>query len=359
MPYTISDPEDIRRFIINNVGEHPRNITRITADHFGITPGAAVKHVNKLVDVGQLRATGKTKARGYTLTTLVSQFASIAVTPDLEENVTWQEWLLPYLANVEQNVRTICQHGFTEMVNNVVSHSGANTMEVHVKRTAARISMWVVDDGVGIFQRITQDLGLADPRHALLELSKGKLTSDPDHHSGEGIFFTSRMFDDFSIRAGELFYWKQLTDDGWLLEAQDAEPFVGTRVVMEISPDTNRTTTEVFEEYTSAGEDNFRFSKTHVPLALAKYPQEELMSRSQARRVLARFERFSEVLLDFHGIEIIGQGFADEIFRVFRREHPEIRVIWGRTTEKVDRMISRAVAAAIESESANGPRQPS
>ena len=204
MPSTISDPEDIRRFIINNVGEHPRNITRITADHFGITPGAAVKHVNKLVDVGQLRATGKTKARGYTLTTLVSQFASIAVTPDLEENVTWQEWLLPYLANVEQNVRTICQHGFTEMVNNVVSHSGANTMEVHVKRTAARISMWVVDDGVGIFQRITQDLGLADPRHALLELSKGKLTSDPDHHSGEGIFFTSRMFDDFSIRAGEL-----------------------------------------------------------------------------------------------------------------------------------------------------------
>ena len=83
------------------------------------------------------------------------------------------------------------------------------------------------------------------------------------------------------------------------------------------------------------------------------------MSRSQARRVLTRFERFSEVLLDFHGIEIIGQGFADEIFRVFRREHPEIRVIWGRTTEKVERMISRAVAAATESESANGPRQPS
>ena len=348
--------EAIRRFIVNNVGEHPKTITRVTAEHFGITAGTAVKHVNKLVDAGQLRATGKTKAREYTLTTLVRQLTNLAVTPQLEEDVAYKDLVLPYLGNVAQNVRRICEHGFTEMANNVVSHSGASTMAVHVERNAARISIWVVDDGVGVFQKIQQDLGFKDPRHALLELSKGKVTTDPENHSGEGIFFTSRMFDDFSIRSGELFYSRQLQGDDWLIESEVIGSHKGTRVVMEITPDSQRTTKQVFDEFT-AEEDDFSFSRTHVPVALAKYPQEELTSRSQARRVLARFERFSEVLLDFQGVDIIGQGFADEIFRVFRRTHPEIRVLWIRAVEEVEWMIYRAMTAATEEGIPNEPAQ--
>jgi hypothetical protein len=48
-----------------------------------------------------------------------------------------------------------------------------------------------------------------------------------------------------------------------------------------------------------------------------QYEGESLMSRSQARRLMNRFDRFSEVVLDFTGVNFIGQGFADEIFRVF------------------------------------------
>ena len=36
---------------------------------------------------------------------------------------------------------------------------------------------------------------------AMLELSKGKLTSAPDRHSGRGLFFTSRLADVFDLHA--------------------------------------------------------------------------------------------------------------------------------------------------------------
>ena len=37
-----------------------------------------------------------------------------------------------------------------------------------------------------------------------------------------------------------------------------------------------------------------------------------LVARSQAKRLLERFDRFEEVVLDFDGVRQVGQGFADE-----------------------------------------------
>jgi hypothetical protein len=74
------------------------------------------------------------------------------------------------------------------------------------------------------------------------------------------------------------------------------------------------------------------------------------MSRSQARRVLVRFERFKEVFLDFSGIESIGQAFADEIFRVYAGDHPKLKLIAANANEQVNHMIGRAIAAAKSSE---------
>jgi hypothetical protein len=49
-----------------------------------------------------------------------------------------------------------------------------------------------------------------------------------------------------------------------------------------------------------------------------------LISRSQAKRVLARVELFRTVLFDFSRVSSIGQAFADEMFRVFAHTHPGI-----------------------------------
>ena len=42
------------------------------------------------------------------------------------------------------------------------------------------------------------------------------------------------------------------------------------------------------------------------------------VARSHARRVLKDAEGYKELVIDFRGIEFMGRGFADEVFRVFQ-----------------------------------------
>jgi hypothetical protein len=112
---------------------------------------------------------------------------------------------------------------------------------------------------------------------------------------------------------------------------------------MRLANDSARTLREVFDAYTDPEE--YTFDKTVVPLRLAQYEGENLVSRSQAKRVAHRFERFKRVDLDFTGITEIGQAFADEMFRVFAAAHPQIRITPLNTTPAVAQMIKRAVAA--------------
>lgn len=334
-----STPAEVRQFILDNVTEHPRDIVRVTVDRFGITRQRVNQHLRTLVKDGQIQSDGNTRAKTYQLTPLVTHVDEIAITPGLEEHVTWRDFVAPYVRDLPSNVIEICQYGFTEMVNNVLSHSNANTLRVAVARDPVRITLTVDDNGIGVFRRIQEAFGYDDSRQALLELSKGKVTSDPDRHTGEGIFFTSKMFDEFSIYSGSLFYTKLRTDSDWLIEVRDTSSYNGTLVMMKIRIASRQTMKEVFDQYASG--DDFDFSKTHVPILLAKYDQEQLISRSQARRVLARFDRFKEVILDFQGVELVGQAFADEIFRVYRTENPQIEIIVANAVPTVQETINR------------------
>ena len=116
--------------------------------------------------------------------------------------------------------------------------------------------------------------------------------------------------------------------------------FQGTYVRISINIRTTTTPQSIFEKFTyETEEEEYGFARTHVPLSLAVYGPEGLISRSQAKRVLQSFERFKEVVLDFTGIDSIGQPFADEIFRVFRNAHLEIEVVPIGANPAVLRMI--------------------
>ncbi|MDP2657397.1 MAG: STAS-like domain-containing protein, partial [Candidatus Deferrimicrobium sp.] len=243
----------------------------------------------------------------------------------LEEDRFWRQEVVPLLTGYRENVFKIWQYGFTEMVNNAIDHSGGTRVTVTVETTAATTTLWIADDGVGIFRKIQAELGLEDERHAILELAKGKLTTDPKRHTGEGIFFTSRMFDDYVILSGGVYFsHKTGEEEDWILERE--RPGEGTTVVMSLRNRSDRTVKQIFEKYTASPKD-FGFNRTIVPVRLAKHGAEQLVSRSQAKRLLARFERFKVVILDFAGIDEIGQAFADEIFRVYSLQHPEVRIV--------------------------------
>ena len=204
--------------------------------------------------------------------------------------------------------------------------------------------MLIRDDGVGIFWKIQRQLGLLDERHAIFELSKGKLTTDPTNHTGEGIFFTSRMFDSFEILSGGSFFSHEHGKPrDWLLKSKSERR--GTMVLMRLNNHTSRTTRKVFGAYVS-GED-FDFTKTVVPVDLARYENDKLISRSQAKRVLARVELFKTVVFDFKSVDYIGQAFADEIFRVFANAHPDIELHAINANSEVKRMIARARSGTV------------
>jgi len=322
-----------------NVREHPKDITNITSQEFGITRQAVLRHIRKLVDNGVLVVNGKTRDRHYELKPFAQEIFEFKINSDLREDIVWRKYVFPLLTGLESNVLEICSYGVTEMVNNVIDHSDGDKLSVNVTFAIDLIDILVIDDGIGIFQKLSSELNLDDNIHAILELTKGKLTTDPEHHTGEGIFFTSRSFDRFVITSGNLYFSHKEESGDWLLEEQE-NITQGTVIRMQINPLSNRKLLDVFNKYAS-GED-FGFTKTHIPVALARYGDENLISRSQAKRLLARFDKFQEIILDFDRVDSIGQAFADEIFRVFQKQHPDIHLSTIRASANVQKMIKRA-----------------
>jgi anti-sigma regulatory factor (Ser/Thr protein kinase) len=315
--------EEVRSYILRNIRK-PGLAAKIS-EKFGITRQAANRHLRQLVIEGAIRASGKTQSREYRLANTTKQDFEYAIVPDLDEDLVWRVDIRPLLANLPQNVIEIWHWAFTEMFNNAIDHSEGKSIAVEIKKTAIDAQIMIVDNGVGIFKKLKKRFDLEDERQALLELSKGKLTTDPKKHSGQGIFFTSRMVDSFRIFSGETYFTHDnKSDDDWFLDASEISN-TGTGVVLSVSNHTSRTTKKILSQFSVDG--SYGFNKTIVPVELARYGTDQLVSRSQAKRVLARVDQFSQVLLNFTGVDEIGQAFADEIFRVFASEHPDIEIL--------------------------------
>jgi len=333
--------EEIREFIVEHVDDHPSDIGKVASAKFRISRQAVNKHLQKLVQEGCLSEKGETRARAYRLAPISTWSKTYPLGAELKEDIAWSNDVRPALGQLPENVMHIWQTVFTEMFNNAIDHSGGTRIHVGVHRTAKNTEMFVIDDGVGIFKKIQTALGLLDERHAVLELSKGKFTTDPANHSGEGIFFASRMVDYFGIVSGGVYFSHDFGEpEDWILERDELEP--GTSVRMKLSNHTARTARKIYDQYASG--DDFGFNKTVVPVRLAQYGDDKLVSRSQAKRVLTRVELFKVVMFDFKGVDSVGQAFADEIFRVFAAQHPGVELVAVNATRAVKDMISRARA---------------
>ncbi|OPY71011.1 MAG: hypothetical protein A4E57_00012 [Syntrophorhabdaceae bacterium PtaU1.Bin034] len=328
--------EEIRQFILQNVENHPGDIVALTIQKFKLTRQAVYRHIKHLTDQ---KALIRSKTGHYELCAKEEWRAEFRISDNPHEDVIWRNEIQKRLGPLPDNAMSIWQYSFTEMFNNVVDHSGSETVFIRITKTASSTEINIADRGIGIFNKISEALNLLDERHAVLELTKGKLTTDPERHTGEGIFFTSRTLDTFGILSGEVFLSHKYGDDeDWILQNQ--KPSEGTWISMKLSNNTSRTTKQVFDRFTSG--DTFGFTKTVVPVRMAQYGDDKLVSRSQAKRLLERIDRFKLVIFDFKEVEMIGQAFADEVFRVFANQHPQIEIVAINTNEEVKRMIDKA-----------------
>lgn len=328
------------------VDAHPRDLVRTVAEKMGVSRQAVAARVRSLVEGGYLARSGTTRPTYVRGARREGAFGHAL--KGLAEDRVWRDEVAPMLQGLPANLVDIAHHGLTEMVNNAIDHSEGQRLRVVVRRDAERVSLWVVDDGIGIFRKIARALDLPDERLALLELSKGKFTTDPRRHTGEGVFFTSRMFDNFQILSGDLVFDHDDTEeDDLLYDVEALRSRHGTTVFMSIGLLSERTVKQVFDEY-SSGPDDYDFAKTVVPVRLARVGDENLVSRSQAKRLMQRVDKFRCVVLDFDGVGMIGQAFADEVFRVFANDHPHVELGVMHAVPGVQQMIRRAEAARDE-----------
>ncbi len=145
--------DEIHQFILENVEDHPADITSVVSAKFGISRQAVHRHVQKLVQDGLLIPHGTTRNRTYEVKPLVN-FSKNLPLSGLEEDKVWRQNILPLMENVSPNILQICHHGFTEMVNNAIDHSEGTNLKIRVNRTYKSIELQIIDDGIGIFNKI-------------------------------------------------------------------------------------------------------------------------------------------------------------------------------------------------------------
>jgi biotin operon repressor len=302
-------------------------------------------HLKELVLNGRVVKTGTTRGAFYALASDRSRrsatlrFSKTCTLASLAEDEVFLEAArrMQLARALPANVRDIIQFGFTEMLNNAIEHSRAATCKVEIRLDPYVCFFIVRDPGIGLFQNIASQFGLPNENAAVGELLKGKATTMADRHSGEGIFFTSKAGDTVCFRSHKF----EVVFDGRMRDVVVKEKrfLRGTEVLFEISRRSRRRLEAIFEEFAPADMD-YRFQKTSV---LVKLFQQEYVSRSEARRMLARLDKFRSVELDFRDVRSLGQGFADEVFRVFPRAHPDVAIRAVNVRAAVEPMIRHVI----------------
>ena len=329
--------DSIKKYMLEKIADNDPSMITKTVDAFGITPNTVYRYVRELISEGVIVKSGRQLTLNKKSVYYILSLADIA--PDSEDKV-FEKYLEPYIKNYPENILHIWYYCFTEMVNNVLDHSKADQLSIFISQDYMNTSVILNDDGVGIFYKIQSYYNYPSVDDAIIELFKGKLTTDKEHHSGEGIFFTSRIMDVFAaISSGKVFshteFHELLNDLSEYPGLKDSDKYKnGTTIMMKLSNHTQKTTREIMDKYANV---EGGFIRTTIPIKniYPTYP----VSRSQAKRLAHRFEDFQEVELDFSGVSEIGQGFAHELFVVFKKQHPEVVLIPTNANSNIQRMI--------------------
>ncbi len=329
-------------------GAHGAQPTSAIHQQFGLSRQQISRYLNLLVLSGELIRTGNGRGQKYFLNPqgkgvlIALQHLTIAKLADLGEERVYQNYLAPHIARFRPNIISIFHHGFTELTNNVIDHADASHFAFSVTENTAshELIMEIHDDGIGVFRRNQIAFSLDNLYEALVETVKGRRTSQPERHAGEGLFFTSRLFDYFRLRANGIEWLYLSANDDWSMA--ECPEISGSHLTLKISTQSERKPEDVFNRYT---DEDFQFTKNALfvvePLTIQGCY--EHVSRSEAKRLLAGAEVFKHIIIDFKNTERIGQGFADEIFRVFQNQYPNIVIEPRNMNHAVSAMVKHVV----------------
>lgn len=336
-----SDKERVIQYLLEHIDNCDKNYVKKAVENFGLSKSTVYNYVKELEKSGIIYKSDILK--GYLLKKETKGFR-YENSGFLTEDRIYDKDIAPLLKECEKNVLSIWRYAFCEMMNNAIEHSAAAAINCTVSIDALKTEITIKDNGIGIFRNIQRFLKENRNEEYSFEecaafLLAGKFTTAKQFHSGEGIFFTSHIMDSFTIFSDGVLFTRNIVKSDMV----NIEGFgKGTSVKMVLSNCSRKILRSVFDEFSDIDEG---FFKTQIPLIYmfqSGYP----VSRSEARRLCEMIGSFKEVILDFEGIDDIGQGFAHELFVLWQGKNPNIKLELINKNEDVEFMIRRVLKTA-------------
>lgn len=331
-------PGIVKHQIITALSGGPTS-SGVLAENFGVSRQAIHYHLKALAKEGQVRRIGQ--GRGAKWERNFGWVFRWDLQPPPGEDLLWNEAkqaMGAEMAEVTGETKRCLSYGVTEMLNNAIDHSGGTAVELAAAFDGGDIEIVISDDGVGALQKVRAHFSLPTEMDAIVHIAKGRQTTAPVAHSGQGLFFTSKIFDTFELDSGA-HRWKvdNVRGDQTVAVGSGRR---GTQVALRIARHGTRVPKDVFDDFSDP--ETYDIDRSRLRVSLADHGT-EFMSRSEAKRLASGLELYGKVTLDFAGVTEVGQGFVDELFRVWPAANPGTDILPINASPEVAFMIKRGL----------------
>lgn len=337
--------ESYKNKIIETIADYPKDKFFSSSDITIQFPEISRQYISKIITElctqGVLVKTGKGPAtRYYNQSGVIDIPMIFPIEVDTSEDDIYKQVIRKKIpANtVADIVMDKLKYIFTEMVNNAIDHSGSDSVSIALVERGNNITCSITDTGIGIFQNVMAQLHLENHFQALEKILEGKTTTDTKRHSGEGIFFSSKIAQQFEIISSEIhLIIDNERNDYTLTKCNHVQ---GTSIIIILDKENTQLIEHVFKQYTN---DDSQFTKTKIVVELYQHGV-SFVSRSEAKRLLSDLaKKYEHIVFDYQDVKSVGQGFVDQVYRVFAASHPDIKIESIHMNESVTFMVRRSL----------------
>ena len=341
----IVDQEKIKNYILRLIKAGRKDYAKSTTEAFNISKSSVYNYVKQMESDGIIEK----KDGSYILKTNGYHYF-FKNDGTLGEDRIYNQFISQHI-QFKKNTNAIWNYAFTEMMNNAIEHSESENIYVSIYQNRLNTQILIKDEGIGIFKKIQNFI--KESRNETISLQEcvsllfaGKFTTAKQFHTGEGIFFTSHIMDEFIIYSDDNFFTRNNFTSAQI-EDSNLHSFLhmekGTAVMMTLNNNTKKVLSEVFNTFAPVDEG---FIRTTIPVA-HMFSGGNPISRSEARRLLECIALFNDIDLDFSGVDEIGQGFAHELFVLGKQKYPHINLRTVNTCKTVEDMIKRVINTSM------------
>ena len=151
MSFTRDKRDQIKNYILDKIDAGDDDYIEKASNAYNISDKTVYRYLREMVEDGILI---KNK-RQYRLSYEEFRYdIKRAEAEELGEDLVYTQNILKHVEALKTNVRSIWDYGFTEIMNNAIDHSEADDIQILVRKYPLRISMAIIDDGIGISEKL-------------------------------------------------------------------------------------------------------------------------------------------------------------------------------------------------------------